>query len=115
MSAQVTRELLEHYLRATGWKRDANGFWHHGGWQVGTFEGMTVYAIQHEIGLMASKEQCTSVDLAYRLGVVGAAEHSREATAFAPAKRFDALTERYMAHIAFADLTVEQWEAARKT
>jgi hypothetical protein len=71
---EITRELVEHYLRATGWEPSTLGFWTRRSRQVGTFDGMTAFDIDRAIEEIATSDRLTRSALAFRLGLCAAAE-----------------------------------------
>jgi hypothetical protein len=73
----VTWQLLEHYLRATGWARDERGWWRRNGRQIGTFGGMSDHEIDLQVRRIADEERVTRADLAARLGLCAGAEDLR--------------------------------------
>jgi hypothetical protein len=71
---EITRELVEHYLRVAGWEPSTLGFWTRRGRQVGTFDGMTTFDIDRAIEEIATSDRLTRSALAFRLGLCAAAE-----------------------------------------
>lgn len=78
----ITVGLLERYLRATGWTRDAKGFWSHkehpSAALIETYAGMT----RHDISILCDRlsyreRPATESDIAFRLGLLAAAEMMR--------------------------------------
>lgn len=119
MSAPIiTRELLERYMRATGWERDELGFWRSGRWQICTFSGA---ALWDELTTLARSERRSYDDIAARLGLCAAAEHCLKlAHEWDPPTEDDPGEERLVlenaAHemLAWAGVDPERWAAAKE-
>ena len=74
MTHIVTPALVRQYLLATGWTVGERGFLVKSTRQVGLFEAMTAYDIDHEIDKVAHMERSSRSEMAARLGMLAAAE-----------------------------------------
>lgn len=71
----ITRALFEHYLRATGWERSADG-WSKDSKRIVTFPGMSQHEIGVQVSILAEAEpqRIPAALVGARLGVCAAAE-----------------------------------------
>lgn len=121
---EITRELLEHYLRATGWTLDPKG----GGWWLGkdwdgngqrgfpaSWLGATTLDIDVVVRITGHSKHLAS--LAFRLGLCVAAEDNfREARSNFDegSPRHEVLVSQGDRFLEFAGITHDAWESARK-
>ena len=117
---EITRELVEHYLRATRWEPSTLGFWTRRGRQVGTFDGMSAFDIDRLIEELATSERLPRSAVAFRLGLCAAAERdfaeekaiglaSNQATEQSAARGISGIE-----HLRDAGIEYLAWESARK-
>lgn len=81
---EITRELVEHYLRATGWTFDPND-----GWWLGTDASgnkgrafpaswILAFGLDADVAARMAGHRVNAVTLAFRLGLCAAAERDLE-------------------------------------
>lgn len=117
---EITRDLLEHYLRATGWETHGNGNMSATKYPK---RGRTLYwandaSIADGIALEANRSGAPSFVVAFRLGLCAAADR-----AFAQGREFRAIHQGAWAmksddlavdYLTGAGIDPAAWESARK-
>ena len=123
---EITRELVEHYLRATGWTFDPSDGWWFGtdasGNKGRAFPASWILAsgLDADVAERMAGHRVNAVTLAFRLGLCAAAEQLYDDAASVTRGTLEAANEAGVlglaAHrlILLAGIQIRDWESARK-
>lgn len=122
----ITRGLLEHYLRATGWN-PSDRYWTNKDWNghhIAVFDNAGIVGIGSAVSRIACAEGVPTANIGARLGMCAAAERlALDMQAYANDQEcpksvndvaFDALMANYHDILTLAGIDPKAWESTRQ-